>query len=131
MNVAIDWTTRRNAWSEAVLSADRLDDLLPDLDCELRRTHEGRVYRGKCPIHLGDGESFQMRVGGHTLPIRWSCFSQTCQEKYKGSFLGFVRGVLSARKGKEVGLTETEKYLKDFLGSTPNLKTTRRPSRPE
>lgn len=51
----INWSARSNAWANAILASDRLDDLLADLGCDLRRTSPA-IYRGVCPLHGGDGK---------------------------------------------------------------------------
>jgi 5S rRNA maturation endonuclease (ribonuclease M5) len=116
----IDWNARSNVWANAVLDQDRLDELLDRLGCDLEHKPGGTVYRGKCPVHDGEDANFQLVTGGHTLPIRWSCYSHRCHEKFKGSFLGLVRGVLTCQNNdKDVGMTGAENFLKQFLGGRP------------
>jgi hypothetical protein len=114
--VSIDWNARSSDWANAVLNADRLDELLDALGCDLRRTPGGTAYRGRCPVHGGEHANFRMKIEGHTLPVRWECYSHECHKPFKGSLLGFVRGVLTFQNdGKDAVLTAAERYLKAFL----------------
>jgi hypothetical protein len=132
MKTTIDWNARSNAWANAVLAADRFDDLLDDLSVDLEHLPGGTIYRGSCPIHGGVKKNFQLRLDGDVVPIRWACYSRHCERTYKGSFLGFVRGVLSFREGKPVGLTAVEKYLQEFMGCPlPGRQERPRPPQPE
>jgi hypothetical protein len=118
----INWHARSNAWAAAVLEADRLPELLEALGCDLRESGRGGSWRSKCPVHGGGGPlNFEVKTGGHTLPIRWSCYSEHCELKFKSSLLGLVRGVLTFRAGgKQARLQDAEAYLKAFLGRRPD-----------
>jgi Toprim-like len=113
----VNWNRLNNELSEAILEADRLDELLAGLGCDLRHSHGETLYRGPCPVHLGDGANFQLRTGGRTLPVYWKCFSHHCEDEYKPSLLGLVRGVLSAQRMKPVPLREALDYLTKFVGA--------------
>ncbi len=115
----MDWNVFNNTASQAVLDSDRVRELLDELGCaHLRGSRGDRAFRGPCPIHGGDGPNFQVRAG-ETLPLQWACWSHRCHEKYKPSLLGLVRGLLSAREGKDVNAWKAVAWLKRFLGDTP------------
>jgi hypothetical protein len=114
-----DWNERANAWADAVLGEDRLQDLLDNLCCDLKPNRNGTVYHGPCPVHGGDGDNCRVKTDGHSMPIHWSCYSRHCERNFKPSLLGLVRGVLSFQNGRPVGLTAAERWLKAFLGRTP------------
>jgi hypothetical protein len=111
----LDWNRVNNELSEAILEADRLEAFLQALGCEAQ-SQRGGGYRGPCPVHRGDGPNFQLQTHGHDLPIYWSCFSHHCEETYRPSLLGLVRGVLSEGGEKKVHLGQALSFLKAFLG---------------
>src|SRR5262249_43126032 len=108
-----------NRTSSAILDADRLDDLLLELGCNLRRFPGGSRYSGPCPIHGGDGKNFRLGTGGDVLPIWWACHSRECHREYKPSLLGFVRGVLSFQEGKKVSIQTAMNFIKRFVAKLP------------
>jgi hypothetical protein len=127
----IDWNAYNNRISSAILDTDGLDDLLlSQLGCSLERFPGGRIYRGPCPVHGGDGKNFVLRTDGESVPVNWKCYSQHCEDVYKPSLLGLVRGVLSFQEGRKVHLREAVNYLKEFVNTfgvkvrRPSLKLT-------
>jgi hypothetical protein len=92
--MAFNWNDFNNQASVTVLESGRLPELLEGLGCDRLKEKNGR-FRGPCPIHGGDHDNFQVTPEGDSIPIRWRCFSHHCQEKFKPSLLGLVRGVLS------------------------------------
>lgn len=106
-----------NSVSQVVLEADRLGELLGGLGFDLDTSSGKMVYRGACPVHGGDGDGFVLKLEGHSLPIRWACWSEHCEKKYVPNLLGLVRGLLSSQVGKDVGVKKAVDYLKEFLGS--------------
>lgn len=127
----VNWNAVNNELSETLLEADRLEELLSELGCELRGIPGGDRFRGACPIHLGDDDNFEVRTDGHTLPIYWTCFSQGCQNRpeLKNNLLGLVRGTLSSAK-RLVGLREAREFVENFLaraGNTVRVKKVRKP----
>ena len=97
---------------------------------------ENFVFRGRCPVHAGDGLNFEVKTEGYALPIRWRCFSHQCEKTYKPSLLGLVRGVMSFESVKTVEMKAAVKYLHDFLKGRPSGKValhpqaSRTPSKP-
>jgi hypothetical protein len=118
-----NWNAVNNALSQAVLDRDLLKDLLEQLGCDEVRAGRGDMtYRSTCPIHGGDGPNLQVKGDGESVPIRWACFSHQCQEKWKPSLLGLVRGVLSAQQSQPVSLPAAVDFVKDILGGMPTVK---------
>lgn len=114
--VATDWNRVNNSLSRAVLAAGQIEHILDDLGCNLKSSNR-RTFRGPCPIHEGDGDSFSLEVGeDDAVPIRWVCFSNRCQDEYKPSLLGLVRGVLSTRDGRKVHPRVAADFLARYAG---------------
>jgi 5S rRNA maturation endonuclease (ribonuclease M5) len=73
---------------------DRIDDLLSYFDLEYRMT--GKFISMSCPIHGGDNISaFNLYPDGEKYRGNWKCRSHGCEEVFRSSILGFIRGVLS------------------------------------
>ena len=126
----VNWHKLSNSLSSQILEVNGLESLLDRLGCTLHPEKGGCLYRGRCPVHGGDGANFQLAVGGYSLPIYWRCFSRDCHEEFKPSLLGLVRGILSYKQnGTKVPLTEAVDYLNAFLaGRVQASSTTRRPT---
>lgn len=112
----IDWNSINNKASVAILKKNRVGALLNSLGFDIDIVPGQTHYRSSCPIHGGDGDAFVLTLEGDTLPIRWRCFSEHCDAKFKPSLLGLVRGLLSTRSGKDVSAQVAVEYLKKFLG---------------
>lgn len=73
---------------------DRIEDLLSYLNIEYRNS--GKFISMSCPIHGGDNVSaFNLYPEGERYRGNWKCRSHGCEEVFKSSILGFIRGVLS------------------------------------
>ena len=73
---------------------DRIEDLLSYFNLEYKIT--GRFISMSCPIHGGDNISaFNLYPDGEKYRGNWKCRSHGCEEVFKSSILGFIRGVLS------------------------------------
>jgi hypothetical protein len=57
-----------------------------------------------------------IRTNGDVPPIHWTCYSDHCEDIWKKSLLGLVRGILSIDKPKPVHPAVAEDYLMKFLG---------------
>jgi Toprim-like len=130
-----DWNAINSALSQDVVDRDLLGELLAELGCEDVNVYRGGTsYRATCPVHSGDdNHNLQVKVGGHSLPIRWTCYSRQCQDDWKPSLLGLVRGALSNQTGKSVHPQVAVDFLARFLGGMPaaDHRPVRRPPRPE
>lgn len=76
---------------------DNIDLLLESFDIEYRSN--GKMVTMACPIHGGDNISaVNLYPEGETYRGNWKCRTHGCDKVFKGSVLGFVRGILSHRK---------------------------------
>lgn len=98
---------------------------LPDLK------QNGKMFMGPCPVHGGDNASaFNLYHTGESYRGNWKCRTHHCQEVFKGSIIGFVRGVLSHNTygwpnntNKMVSFQETIDFIENFLGDNlSNIK---------
>lgn len=90
---------------------ERLPDLLYDLDIEYRDS--GQSYSFCCPVHGGDnpmGASIRKNSG------YWNCWTHSCHDDFKNTIFGFVRGVLSHKKGSRATMQECLEWCLNFLG---------------
>ena len=52
-----------------------------------------------CPIHEGDNPSaINIYYSGDNSRGNWKCRTHNCEKIFKGSIIGFIRGVLSKQK---------------------------------
>ena len=73
-----------------------------------------------CPIHEGDNESMEIYMLRDTYRGNWKCRTHGCEKCFKGSIIGFVRGLLSNKKhqwSEEGDKTVTFKETIDFITS--------------
>lgn len=75
---------------------DRIEDLLDSLDLEYRMNN--KFISMSCPIHGGDNiGAINLYHNGDNYRGNWKCRTHNCEEIFKGSIIGFIRGVLSHR----------------------------------
>lgn len=74
---------------------DHIEDLLEALDVEDYKM-SSKMVTMSCPIHGGDNSSAVniYHVGDHYRG-NWTCRTHSCEEIFKNSIIGFIRGVLS------------------------------------
>jgi 5S rRNA maturation endonuclease (ribonuclease M5) len=73
---------------------DNIDRLLEYLGIEYKQ--QGRMITMCCPIHGGDNQSaLNLYPDGESYRGNWKCRTHHCEEFFKSSILGFIRGVLS------------------------------------
>ena len=97
---------------------DRIEDLFDALEIDYTRNYNRIMCQ--CPIHQGDNPTaLNLYLDGHTRPGHWVCNTRQCQEVFKPTLTGFIRGVLSARKGweKPGDAIESFKNTVDFMVS--------------
>lgn len=76
---------------------DRIEDLLDHLGVEYR--YNPKFVSMSCPIHEGDNESaLNIYHTGDTYRGNWKCRTHQCEKVFKGSIIGFLRGILSRRE---------------------------------
>lgn len=100
---------------------DKIEDLLSYFNIDYKIT--GRFISMSCPIHGGDNMSaFNLYPEGEKYRGNWKCRSHGCEEIFKSSILGFIRGVLShqdygwSKNGdKAYSFDEAIKFAEKFL----------------
>lgn len=100
---------------------DRIEDLLSYFDIEYRAC--GKFLSMSCPIHGGDNTSaFNLYPDGEKYRGNWKCRTHGCEEIFRSSILGFIRGVLShqdygwSKNGdKAYSFDEAIKFAEKFL----------------
>lgn len=77
---------------------DNILEVLFALDLHDYRDNS-KMLTMSCPIHGGDNESaLNLYYEGDNYRGNWKCRTHQCEKCFKGSIIGFIRGVLSARK---------------------------------
>lgn len=115
--------TKINFLSNQILQ--NIDSVLRYFQIPLRK--DDRKYVGCCPVHGGDRcDAFNLyHSTGH-----WVCRSRHCEEHFKKTPLGLIRGLLSQQKyswldpsDKEASFPDTIKWVTSFLKvSLNNIK---------
>lgn len=73
---------------------DDIDNLLSYLGIEYKQN--GKMLTMSCPIHGGDNVSaLNLYPTGDSYRGNWKCRTHNCEEVFKSSIIGFIRGVLS------------------------------------
>lgn len=112
---------------------DQIDDLLSALNISDIK-YNGKMLAGPCPIHDGDNPgAFNLYPNGDMYRGNWKCRTHGCEKSFKGSIIGFVRGVLSNRKygwvkngDQMVTFDDTVDFIEQFLGcSVKNIRVSK------
>lgn len=103
----------------------KLDDVFLELGVSLER--QGRRYIGCCPVHGGDRVDACNLYWGGEWPGKWKCHTRGCQEVFRKTAIGFVRGVLSHRKyswggkgDRTISFNQAVDWCCSFLGTKWN-----------
>jgi 5S rRNA maturation endonuclease (ribonuclease M5) len=76
---------------------DNIDSLLDYFNLEYKQSH--KMITMSCPIHDGDNPSaINIYPDGDYYRGNWKCRTHGCEKTFKGSILGFLRGVISHQK---------------------------------
>jgi len=76
---------------------DNIEKLLDTFDIDYKTNH--KMISMCCPIHDGDNPSaVNLYPEGESYRGNWKCRTHNCEKIFKGSVLGFIRGVLSSKK---------------------------------
>lgn len=76
---------------------DNIDGLLENLSLEYGKN--SKMIFMKCPIHGGDNPSaFNIYPEGESYRGNWKCRTHNCENIFKSSIIGFIRGVISNQK---------------------------------
>lgn len=103
------------------LLVDKLPELVDAL--KIRLMQYANYFVGECPIHGGDNRSaLNIYLNGEVFGGNWNCYTRHCEQHFKPTILGFIRGVLSHQKhnwespkDKSVTWQETQTWACDFL----------------
>jgi len=101
---------------------DDIDNLLSALGISEYKNLD-KMISMSCPIHGGDnGSAFNLYHQGESYRGNWKCRTHQCEETFKSSILGFVRGCLSHNQhnwmnpgDKTCSFKETLEFIKVFL----------------
>lgn len=97
---------------------DRIDEVLSYFDITYKRF--GKTILAPCYIHGGDNPTaFNLYPDGDTVRGIWSCNTHHCEQKYKKTLLGFIRGALQVKNKKDISFYETIQFSLKLL----NLKS--------
>lgn len=76
---------------------DNIESLLDAFGLDYK--NNGKMITMACPIHDGDNLSaLNLYPEGDTYRGNWKCRTHNCEKIFKGSILGFIRGVISNQK---------------------------------
>lgn len=76
---------------------DNIESLLESFDLEYKTNH--KMISMSCPIHGGDNLSaLNLYPEGDNYRGNWKCRTHNCEKTFKGSVIGFIRGILSNYK---------------------------------
>jgi 5S rRNA maturation endonuclease (ribonuclease M5) len=76
---------------------DNIESLLDHFG--LTYKDNGKMISMSCPIHGGDNQSaLNLYPTGDTYRGNWKCRTHNCEKVFKGSILGFIRGIISNQK---------------------------------
>lgn len=93
---------------------DNIDVILDKLEIE-SVNYKQRIGL-PCPIHGGDNENgCSLFIGSKYATPTWKCFTNHCEDDYGKSLIGFIKGVLSEKSGKEVYTKEVLKWIYNAL----------------
>ena len=83
-----------------IVCDDICDNISTLLDAfELEYKSNGKMISMCCPIHGGDNISaINLYPEGERYRGNWKCRTHGCEETFKSSVIGFIRGILSNRK---------------------------------
>lgn len=76
---------------------DNIEKLLDSFDLEYK--FNNKMITMSCPIHGGDNQSaLNLYPEGDSYRGNWKCRTHNCEKLFKGSVIGFIRGVISNQK---------------------------------
>ena len=76
---------------------DNIESLLDSFGLEYK--FNNKMITMSCPIHGGDNISaLNLYPEGDTYRGNWKCRTHNCEKTFKGSVIGFIRGIISNQK---------------------------------
>lgn len=100
---------------------DNIESLLDGFDIEYKIN--SKMISMKCPIHGGDNPSaLNIYPDGDRYRGNWKCRTHNCENEFKSSIIGFVRGIISHQKygwsepgDDSCSFNEALEYVQAFL----------------
>jgi 5S rRNA maturation endonuclease (ribonuclease M5) len=100
---------------------DNIESLLDSFGLDYK--FNNKMITMSCPIHGGDNISaLNLYPEGDTYRGNWKCRTHNCEKTFKGSVIGFIRGIISSQKygWKEPGndscsFKEAVEYATSFI----------------
>ena len=100
---------------------DNIETLLDTFGLEYKTN--SKMISMSCPIHGGDNPSaVNIYPEGETYRGNWKCRTHGCEQEFKSSIIGFVRGIISNQKygwtepgGQSCSFNEALEYIQAFL----------------
>lgn len=107
------------------IACDNIDDVLKGLGVRHYRKYKN-VITARCPVHGGDNPgALNLYPEGNEIRGIWYCKTRQCQNTYRKTFIGLVRGILTAdNSGVDIGFKPAIQWLLDFfkISSLDNVK---------
>jgi 5S rRNA maturation endonuclease (ribonuclease M5) len=76
---------------------NHIEELLDHFELEYKSN--GKMMSMCCPIHGGDNPSaISLYYTGDSYRGNWKCRTHNCEKIFKGSIIGFIRGIISNKK---------------------------------
>ena len=76
---------------------DNIESLLEHFGIDYR--NNSKMISMSCPIHGGDNESaLNIYPEGERYRGNWKCRTHNCEQEFKASVIGFIRGIISRQK---------------------------------
>lgn len=75
----------------------------------------GKCIKCPCPVHGGDSPAGLNLYPGGDFPGNWVCQTAGCHKVYQPTIIGFVRGVLSHKAGKDIGFGAALDWCQHYL----------------
>lgn len=76
---------------------DNIESLLDGFGIDYK--FNSKMLSMSCPIHGGDNQSaVNIYPEGETYRGNWKCRTHNCEQEFKSSIIGFVRGIISHQK---------------------------------
>lgn len=106
-----------------LLLCNRIDSLFNELGVNVFKSF--KLYYGACAVHGGNNDSaLNVYPHGHSAPGYWKCNTRGCQDFFKKTLIGLVRGILSHQKFDwtspkdkfSYAFDKTIKWCCDFVG---------------
>lgn len=132
---------------------DQIESVLDHFGLEYNSN--GKMIIMSCPIHGGDNQSaLNIYPDGEVYRGNWKCRTHGCEKHFKGSIIGFIRGVISNIKYgwtkpgdnqcsfqealafclsfinkdlSKIRISHTERNKKSFVGVIKHISTTNTP----